>query len=289
VEGSEEPVAETVGDPEPEEEDVPEFVVDEEDVVLADDVPVRLWVAVAEFVVDTVAVCVEVVVPEVVAVTVAVLVVVTEAVPECVADMEAVSLCEGVPVRLTVEDPVLVLETEVDAVGVEAADAEVVADVVFVAECVSGPRVSVAVEVCDAETETERLEIGVADHVLDAVAVADATAEVVPETVEVLETVIERDPVGEIVLLLEVEIERDPVVLTVCERVPLGEGEDDPDPVAFGEGVPEIVGFVVVEPDAEMEDDREDVLDAVFVGDPDDVLEPEPVAETDRVTVPEAV
>lgn len=164
-----------------------------------------------------------------------------------------------------------------------------VADVVFVAECVSGPRVSVAVEVCDAETETERLEVGVADHVLDAVAVADAAAEVVPETVEVLETEMDRVPVGERVVVLEVEMERDPDALTVCERVPLDEAEDDPDPDTFGEGVPEIVGFVVVEPDAEMEDDREDVLDAVFVGDPDDVLEPEPVAETDRVAVPEAV
>ena len=86
---------------------------------------------------------VEVLVPELVSVPVAVLVVVTDAVPEWVADVEAVSLGEGVPVRDVVGDPVLVRDTDDEAVGVEAAEADVVAEAVFVAECVLGPRVSV--------------------------------------------------------------------------------------------------------------------------------------------------
>ena len=45
--------------------------------------------------------------------------------------------------RDVVGDPVLVRDTDDEAVGVEAAEADVVAEAVFVAECVLGPRVSV--------------------------------------------------------------------------------------------------------------------------------------------------
>lgn len=70
-----------------------------------------------------------------------------EAVKDIVADAECVSLADPVPVRDTDDEAVPVLETETDAVGVDAADADVVADVVLVAECVLGPLVSVAVVV----------------------------------------------------------------------------------------------------------------------------------------------
>lgn len=113
-------------------------------VALTEGVSVRLVVGDPEVVAETVVVCVEVLVPEDDTEPVDVRVVVPDAVAECVADTDAVSLGEGVPVRDVVEDPVLVRETEADAVGVEAAEADVVADVVFVAECVSGPLVSVA-------------------------------------------------------------------------------------------------------------------------------------------------
>lgn len=144
VDGTEEVVADTDGVPEFDEDGV-EDLDDELDCVALDEgVPVRLVVGDPEVVPEPVAVRVDVVVPEADAETVAVRVVVPDAVAECVADVEAVSLDEGVPVRDTVGDPVLVRETDADAVGVEAAEADVVADVVFVAECVSGPLVSVA-------------------------------------------------------------------------------------------------------------------------------------------------
>jgi hypothetical protein len=186
---------------------VPDFV--------AEPVPDLLAVNVPEFVAETVAVRVVVVVPESVAETVELLETVTEPVPETVTEDEWESLGEGVPVLLTVEDPVLVRDTDTDAVGVDAAEAEVVAEVVFVAECVSGPLVSVAVVVCDAVTDREILEEGVADHVLDGVAVKVDAAEVVPEIVDVLETEIERLPVDEIVAERDVLILREPVELTV--------------------------------------------------------------------------
>lgn len=132
--------------------DVPEFDedgVEDSDaeivcVALAEGVPVRLVVGDPEIVAETVVVSVDVIVSEPDAEPVDVRVVVTDAVPEYVADIEAVSLGEEVPVCEVVEETVLVRETETEAVDVEAAEADVVADVVFVAECVLGPRVSVA-------------------------------------------------------------------------------------------------------------------------------------------------
>lgn len=283
VDGIEDVVAETVPDPESDEDGVEDSDAEIECVALAEGVPVRLVVGDPEIVAETVAVHVDVIVPEFVAEPVVVRVVVTDAVPECVADVEAVSLGDGVPVRDVVLDTVLVRETEADAVAVEAADAEVVADVVFVAECVSGPLVSVAVVVCDAETETERLEDGVADHVLDGVAVNVAAADADPETVEVRDVEIEREPVGEIVDERVVLTVLEVVELTECERVPFADADEDTEFVSFVEGVPEKVDFTVGDPDAEIEDDRVDDLDAVFVGEPEFVLEVVAVAEIERV------
>jgi hypothetical protein len=264
-------------------DDDAEFVTDTDCVALTEGVPERLSVEVSEPVTEPVTVRVEVVVPELDPETVDVLVVVPEAVPEFVTDAEAVSLDKEDPVPDTVGDTVLVRETEAEAVGVEAAEADIVADVVFVAECVSGLLVSVVVVVCDADSETERLEVGVADHVLEGVAVNVETVEADPDTVEVLDAEMERVPVGEIVEERVVLIVLEVVELTDCVRVPLDETDDDTEFVGFVDGVPEKVGFTVSDPDAEIEDDHVDDLDAVFVGEPEFVLEIVAVEEIERV------
>lgn len=114
-------------------------------------------------------------------------------------------------------------------------------------------------------------------------AVNVAAAEADPETVEVLDVEMERVPVGEIVEERVVLTVLEVVELTEFERVPLADADEDTEFVGFVEGVPEKVGFTVGEPDAEIEDDRVDVLDAVFVGDPEFVLEVVAVEETERV------
>ena len=194
-------------------------------------------------------------------------------VEDVVADAECVSLAEPVPVCDTEDDAVPVLETDTEAVGVEAAEAEVVADVVFVAECVSGPRVSVAVVVCDAETVREMLDEGVADHVLEAVGVKVAAAEAEPEIVDVLDVEIERVPdediVAERVVLIDIDDEGD----TDEERLDLTETEDVIVSVTRVEGVPEKVALGEGEAEAETEEDRVDVLEVVAVREPECVAE----------------
>lgn len=114
-------------------------------------------------------------------------------------------------------------------------------------------------------------------------AVNVAAADADPETVDVLDAEIERDPVEEIVEERVVLIVLEVVELTECERVPFADADEDTEFVAFVEGVPEKVGFTVGEPDAEIEDDRVDDLDAVFVVVPDFVLEIVAVEEIERV------
>ncbi len=147
IEGFADTVASALGDAESDAEDVDVLDADTDCVVVEDTVPVLLAVEVPDSVPEPVPVRLEVAVSEPDPDTVDVLETVPVAVPEFVAETDTVSLAEGVPVRLAVVDPVLVLDLVTDGVDVAAAEEDVVADAVFVAECVSGPLVSVAVVV----------------------------------------------------------------------------------------------------------------------------------------------
>ena len=83
--------------------------------------------------------------------------------------------------------------------------------------------------------------------------------------------------------------EREPEELTVFDLLCFTDAEAEGDLDSRIEEVPKKLGFTVGDPDAEIDVDRVDVLEAVFVGDPDVVLDVIAVAETDRVELTDVV